>query len=183
MTDPRVDHQAIHEASYVNIPVIALADTDAPLQYVSVAIPTNSKVRHAINLIWWLLAREVLRLRSTIPRTPDDWNVMVDIFFERDPEEVEKQQQEEAAREPTARETVAEAVTEWDVAGGATNPALVGVSAKLCLQKDRPTDNGCSRCYRLGCRLCGRRRLGSRGPQHIATMGCRVTTGRMGLKG
>ena len=126
VTDPRVDHQAIHEASYVNIPVIALADTEAPLKYVSVAIPTNSKVRHAINLIWWLLAREVLRLRSTIPRTPDDWNVIVDIFFDRDPEEVEKQQQEEAAQEPTARETVAEAVTEWDVAGGATNPALVG---------------------------------------------------------
>ena len=38
----------------------------------------------------------VLRLRGTIPRTPDGWNVMFDMFFDRDIEEVEKQQQEEA---------------------------------------------------------------------------------------
>ncbi|KAI9509146.1 40S ribosomal protein S2 [Russula earlei] len=129
VTDPRVDHQAIREASYVNIPVIALADTDAPLKYVDVAIPTNNKSRHAIGLVWWLLAREVLRLRGTIPRTPDGWNVMVDMFFYRDPEEVEKQQQEEAqAKAAATGEGDAAPVTEWDVpsapVGGGINPAL-----------------------------------------------------------
>jgi small subunit ribosomal protein SAe len=130
VTDPRVDHQAIREASYVNIPVIALADTDAPLKYVDVAIPTNNKARHAIGLIWWLLAREVLRLRGTIPRAPDGWNVMVDMFFYRDPEEVEKQQQEEAqAKTAAAGETdAAPGPTDWDVpsapAAGGINPAL-----------------------------------------------------------
>lgn len=130
VTDPRVDHQAIREASYVNIPVIALCDTDAPLKFVDVAIPTNNKTKHSIGLIWWLLAREVLRLRGTIPRSPDGWNVMVDMFFYRDPEEVEKQQQEEAAAKVTG--TVGEEVaapTEWDVSGGhqpgGINPTLV----------------------------------------------------------
>jgi len=129
VTDPRVDHQAIREASYVNIPVIALADTDAPLKYVDVAIPTNNKSRHAIGLIWWLLAREVLRLRGTIPRTSDGWNVMVDMFFYRDPEEVEKQQQEEAqAKAAAAGDAEAAPVTDWDVSSapvvGGINPTL-----------------------------------------------------------
>jgi small subunit ribosomal protein SAe len=54
---------------------------------------------------------------------------MVDMFFYRDPEEVEKQQQEEAAAKAAQQGGEAEnpAVPEWDVApqGGSINPALV----------------------------------------------------------
>ncbi|EJU04455.1 ribosomal protein S2 [Dacryopinax primogenitus] len=135
VTDPRTDHQAIREASYVNIPVIAFCDTDAPLKFVDVAIPTNNKSRHAVGLLWWMLCREVLRLRGTVPRTTDGWDVMVDMFFYRDPEEVEKQQADEAAAKANAlaaaaagEEAVPQGLADWDVQGaaaaGGINPAL-----------------------------------------------------------
>jgi small subunit ribosomal protein SAe len=96
ITDPRTDSQPLRESSYVNLPVIAFCDTDSPLKYVSVAIPANNKGKLSIGLLFWMLAREVLRLRGTIPRN-QPWDVPVDLFFYRDPEELEKAEEAQAA--------------------------------------------------------------------------------------
>lgn len=92
IADPRTDHQAISEGSYSNIPVIAFANTDSPLPWVDIAIPCNNKSHQSIGLMWWLLAREVLRINGTISRDVE-WDVMPDIYFYRTPRDLKKQEQ------------------------------------------------------------------------------------------
>jgi len=129
VTDPRVDHQPVLEASYVNIPCIAFCNSDAPLEHIDVAIPANNRAKHSIALMYWLLAREVLRMRAVISRA-DPWNVMVDLFMHREAEETEKVEAVEAAPEADGAERpeaeVAEAgfeepraVADWAAEGAA----------------------------------------------------------------
>lgn len=71
VSDPKADVQAVKEASTVGIPVVALCSTDNDFAYVDLAIPTNNKGRRALAVIYWLLARQILRERGEIPPDGD----------------------------------------------------------------------------------------------------------------
>jgi len=95
VTDPRTDYNPIRDSSFVNVPVIAFTHTDSPTKYIDIAIPCNNKGKQSVGLMWWLLCREVLYLRGQIQR-PTPWEVVVDLFLYRDPEEQDKEEEQPA---------------------------------------------------------------------------------------
>ncbi len=71
VTDPRSDSQAIIEARQIGVPVVALCDTENLLGNVDIVIPVNNKGRKAIALVYWLLARQMLREKGILNEDQD----------------------------------------------------------------------------------------------------------------
>jgi len=71
LSDPKADVQAVKEAASIGIPLIALCSTDNDFSFVDLVIPTNNKGRRALAVIYWLLARQILRERGEIPPDGD----------------------------------------------------------------------------------------------------------------
>jgi small subunit ribosomal protein S2 len=89
VSDPRADYQVVREASSVGIPVVALCSTDNEFSGIDLIIPTNNKGRRALAVIYWLLARQILREKGEL--SPDqDLSITVEDFeakISRDMEE------------------------------------------------------------------------------------------------
>jgi small subunit ribosomal protein SAe len=79
LTDPRTDYNALKESSYMNIPIIALCNTDNNLDYVDCAIPVNNRSKKSLAMVYWLLTREVCRLTDK----ESSFKELVDLFMYR----------------------------------------------------------------------------------------------------
>lgn len=66
VTDPIGDAQVVTEAVQCGIPIIALCDTNNMTSNIDLVIPTNNKGRKALSMIYYLLTKEVLRLRGVV---------------------------------------------------------------------------------------------------------------------
>ena len=67
VTDSLADQQIVEEAALIGVPVIALCSTDNSLTNVDLVIPVNNKGRRSLAIVYWLLAREILRERGQLP--------------------------------------------------------------------------------------------------------------------
>lgn len=71
VSDPKADAQAVREASIMGIPVVALCSTDNDFCDVDLVIPTNNKGRRALAIVYWLLARQIMREKGEVPPDGD----------------------------------------------------------------------------------------------------------------
>lgn len=84
ISDSRNEKQAIKEASSVNVPIVALNDTDNITTFLDLIIPVNNRGRRSLAYTYYLLAREVMKNRGTIKAdgefqySPDDFEVKLE---------------------------------------------------------------------------------------------------------
>ena len=71
LTDPAADAQAFREATNIKIPVIAMCDSNNLTTNVDIVIPGNNKGRRSLALIYWLLSRQILRIRGELAAEED----------------------------------------------------------------------------------------------------------------
>ncbi|HDI02894.1 MAG TPA: 30S ribosomal protein S2 [Candidatus Aenigmarchaeota archaeon] len=83
VTDPIADKQAVKEAADKRIPIVAICDTYNDLEFVDLVIPANNKGKKSLGLIYYLLAREILKARGEIKKN-EEFKYTLDEFTEKE---------------------------------------------------------------------------------------------------
>ncbi|MES1903648.1 MAG: structural constituent of ribosome, partial [Paramarteilia canceri] len=77
------DVQAIKESALSNTAVIAFCDGTASLNQIDIPISCNTHSRLSIGVMFYLLVRQILRLKGTISNNEDIPNLTVDNFIQQ----------------------------------------------------------------------------------------------------
>ena len=77
--DPIPDKNVISDASKLGIPVIALADTNNESYNLDLVVPVNNKGKKSLGLVFYVLAKEYLKLKGLI-KSDKDFKHSIDDF-------------------------------------------------------------------------------------------------------
>lgn len=80
VTDPWADKNAVEDSLKIGIPVIALCDTNNLMNKVDLIIPCNNKGNKSLALIFYLIAREYLKLKGKIS-SDEDFSYKIEDFL------------------------------------------------------------------------------------------------------
>ena len=78
VTAPAADSQALSEAVKSGLPVVAICDANNRLRNVDLALPANNKGRRSLALVYWLLAREMLKADGTV-KNDMEWELAEEV--------------------------------------------------------------------------------------------------------
>lgn len=82
VADPAADKQAVKEALDINIPILALCDTNNSTQNIDFILPVNNKGKKSLALVFWLLSRETLKAQGKIKKD-EEFKVEPEDFEEK----------------------------------------------------------------------------------------------------
>jgi small subunit ribosomal protein S2 len=78
VVDPLTDSQAVTEAKKKRIPIIALCNTFNSCRDVDIVLPSNNNGKKSLALIFWIVAREIMKSRGKIKKDADYKPTIID---------------------------------------------------------------------------------------------------------
>lgn len=71
IVDPWLDKNLLYDSTLINIPIISLCDTNNLTSNIDLIVPCNNKSNKSIGLVFWILAKEYLKLKGMDSKVPD----------------------------------------------------------------------------------------------------------------